>query len=170
MIAIVVWQCEHPTPTRDMILETTMDISLPSREALKAQAKRLRAGLGSAGRDISHSQALEAVAHQWGARDWNTLCAQAGNTPHVVYAPGQVVSGRYLGQPFTGVIKAANAKANGYWGLTLRFDAPVDVVKSVHFSSLRQQVNCTVDATGRTIQKTSDGVPHLVLHDAWTGR
>ncbi|MBW4708505.1 hypothetical protein KX928_11995 [Roseobacter sp. YSTF-M11] len=146
-----------------------MDVSLPSRDALKAQARRLRTGLALNGHDISHAQALEAVAHQWGARDWNTLCAQARNTPRPVYHPGQPVSGRYLGRDFTGQVKAANARGGGFWGLTLRFDAPVDVVRSPRFSALRQQVTCVVDATGRSAQKTSDGLPHMILHDHWSG-
>ena len=145
-----------------------MDVSLPSRDALKAQAKRLRAGLATNGHQITHSQALEAVAHQWGARDWNTLCATAKNTPQPTYRPGQAVSGRYLGHPFTGLVKAANARGRDYWGLTLRFDAPVDVVKSAHFSALRQQITCVVDASGCSAQKTSDGTPHVVLHDHWS--
>ena len=50
---------------------------IPSRDVLKAQAKRLRADLADRGQPISHAQALETIAHQWGARDWNTLAALA---------------------------------------------------------------------------------------------
>jgi catechol 2,3-dioxygenase-like lactoylglutathione lyase family enzyme len=55
----------------------------------KHMAKRLRADL--AGRDvaISHSEALEIVAHQHDARDWNTLAARA--VP--VGAAGEVAEG-----------------------------------------------------------------------------
>lgn len=146
-----------------------MDISLPSREALKAQAKRLRACLRDQGQVISHAASLEAIAHQWGARDWNTLCAKTGNAPRPAYFPGQSVSGRYLAQPFSGQIKAANRQSGGYWRLTIRFDAPVDVVRSMHFSSLRQQVDCTVDGTGCSPERTSDNAPQMVIHDHWTG-
>ena len=48
---------------------------------LKAQAKRLRARLQASGTHISHSEALELIAHQNGARDWNTLRASTGNMP-----------------------------------------------------------------------------------------
>ncbi len=42
---------------------------------LKQQAKRLRTSLAERGVDVTHSEALELVAHQYGARDWNTLSA-----------------------------------------------------------------------------------------------
>src|SRR5690606_31658729 len=42
----------------------------------KAQAKALRAALQAQGTAISHAQALELIARQHGARDWNTLHAR----------------------------------------------------------------------------------------------
>ncbi|MEL0436487.1 glyoxalase superfamily protein [Phycobacter sp. K97] len=42
----------------------------------KSMAKTLRAGLAAQGVDISHAQALELVARQFGVADWNTLSAQ----------------------------------------------------------------------------------------------
>ncbi|GFE52331.1 hypothetical protein So717_40840 [Roseobacter cerasinus] len=144
-----------------------MDIALPSRDALKAQAKRLRIKLAETGQTLSHSAALEAVAHQWGARDWNTLSAWAGEQPKPVWQVGQRVSGRYLGHPFRGHIRAAQQRGTTHWRLTLRLDAPVDVARSPHFSCLRQHISCTLDARGRSPQKTSDGVPQMVLDDHW---
>jgi catechol 2,3-dioxygenase-like lactoylglutathione lyase family enzyme len=41
----------------------------------KQQAKRLRTSLAERGTEVTHSEALELVAHQYGARDWNTLAA-----------------------------------------------------------------------------------------------
>ena len=41
----------------------------------KQQAKRLRTSLAERGVEVTHSEALELVAHQHGARDWNTLAA-----------------------------------------------------------------------------------------------
>ena len=102
------------------------------------------------------------VAHQWGARDWNTLSAQA-STPTIGWKPGDRASGRYLGQPFKGVVKAAKLSGSGMWSLTLRFDQAVDVVTSPLFSNLRRQVNAVVGANGISPRKTSDGQPHLVL-------
>jgi len=42
----------------------------------KAMARALREGLAETGLEISHSRALELVARQAGARDWNTLSAR----------------------------------------------------------------------------------------------
>ena len=135
---------------------------IPSRDVLKAQAKRLRADLGAKGTDMTHATALETVAHQWGMRDWNTLAARA-DVGAVQWHPGQRVSGRYLGHPFTGMVKAAQLASSGFWSLTLRFDEAVDVVESEHFSALRRQVNCTVNARGESPQKTSNGQPHVIV-------
>jgi len=135
---------------------------IPSRDVLKAQAKRMRSDLAAHGQVISHAQALETVAHQWGARDWNTLSAKAAEV-YPGWIPGERVSGRYLGHAFEGEIKAARQQANGYWALTLRFDTAIDVVSSTLFSSFRRQVNTTVTSKGVSPQKTSDGQPHMVL-------
>jgi len=43
--------------------------SLPSLDALKAQAKRLRSALAEEGDFIKHGEALELVARQFGYRD-----------------------------------------------------------------------------------------------------
>lgn len=146
-----------------------MDIPLPSRTALKAQARRLRIALNDAGTPCTHARALEAIAHQWGMRDWNTLSARAAADPQPQYQTGQRITGRYLGHRFTGHIKATARVGADRHRLTLRFEAPIDVVRSLHFSALRQQVSCVVDAKGRSAGRTSDGVPHVVLDDAWAG-
>ncbi|MBM1631600.1 hypothetical protein JQV27_02030 [Sulfitobacter mediterraneus] len=135
---------------------------IPSRDVLKAQAKRLRSDLNARGQTISHAEALETIAHQWGMRDWNTIAAKAANA-HPGWTPGQRISGRYLGHAFRGEVKAARLSSNGYWSLTLRFDEAIDVVASELFSSYRRQVNTTVNAAGVSPQKTSNGVPHMVL-------
>lgn len=135
---------------------------IPFRDMLKADAKRLRTDMGTKSTEMTHALALETVAHQWGMRDWNTLAAKA-DVAAVQWYPGQRASGRYLGHPFRGVIKAARLASSGYWSLTVRFDASVDVVESEHFTSLRQQINVTVNAQGSSPQKTSDGQPHMVV-------
>ncbi|WP_339758709.1 glyoxalase superfamily protein [uncultured Sulfitobacter sp.] len=139
-----------------------MTTQIPSTDILKSQAKRLRADLASQGNAVSHAATLEMVAHQWGARDWNTLSARA-SIPAQGWTPGDRVSGRYLGQPFKGVVKAAKLSGSGMWSLTLRFDEAVDVVTSPLFSNLRRQVNAVVGANGVSPRRTSDGQPHLVL-------
>jgi len=140
-----------------------MTTQIPSTDVLKSQAKRLRADLASQGKAVSHAATLEMVAHQWGARDWNTLCAQASAPAHG-WTPGDRVSGHYLGQPFKGIVKAAKLSGSGMWSLTLRFDEAVDVVTSPLFSNLRRQVNAVVGANGISPRRTSDGKPHLVLN------
>lgn len=138
---------------------------LPPLESLKDQAKRLRASLGDAGNPISHAQALEALARQYGYRDWNTLHAAAGNRyngPPV--AIGQTVTGSYLGQPVIGEVIAVSAwQSGGRWRVTLQLDEPVDVVTFDSFSAYRSRINATIDAEGKTAEKTSNGRPHLRL-------
>jgi hypothetical protein len=56
-----------------------------SIEQAKQMAKRLRADLLKADQDLSHSAALELVAHQLGHRDWNTAAAIL---PHDSTEPG----------------------------------------------------------------------------------
>jgi len=141
----------------------TMDISLPSRDELKALAKRLRAAMQDAGTPMTHTAALEAIAKQWGFRDWNTLSAKATDAPQLRWQIGQAVTGHYLGHAFTGKVKAAKLASAGFWHLTLVFDTPVDVVASAHFSNFRRQVNCVVNSQGISLQATSDGQPHVVL-------
>lgn len=134
----------------------------PPRDVPKTQPNQLRADLGAQGTEATHSGALGNMVQQWGMRDWNTLASKA-DVSAVQWQPGQRASGRYLGHPFTGVIKAAHLAPSGLWSLTVRFDAPVDVVESEHFTSLRRQVNCTVNPQGESSQKTSDGRPHIVI-------
>ncbi len=138
---------------------------IPSRDVLKAQAKRLRADMKTNGTEMTHAAALETVAHQWGMRDWNTLAAKAGAN-EIHWHPGQRATGRYLGHPFTGVIKAARLASSGFWSLTVRLDEAVDVVESELFTSLRQQINTTVNADGKSPQKTSNGQPHMMITPA----
>lgn len=131
----------------------------------KTQAKALRAKLAGQGTEISHSQALELVAHQHGARDWNTLralAARPGNARPL--AVGDRVTGSYLGQAFTGYVHGLSHSAySPHMRITLHFDEPVDVVKFDSFSSFRQRVTATIDETGESPQKTSDGVPQMIV-------
>ena len=139
---------------------------LPSLDALKDQAKRLRARFADDGQALSHSRALELVAAQYGFRDWNTLHAAAGNRPPFnPWMLGSRVRGHYLGQPFDAEVLGVQALTSqpGRYRMTLHFDEPVDVVTFDSFSAFRQRVNCTVDETGRTAEKTSNGRPHLEL-------
>ncbi|WP_455270119.1 glyoxalase superfamily protein [Rhizobium herbae] len=143
-------------------------IPLPSLDALKDQAKRLRAGLATDGQDITHSKSLELLAAQYGFRDWNTLHAVVGNRPPLnPWMLGSRVKGHYLGQPFEATILGVQAVTAqpGRYRLVLDFDEPVDVVTFESFSAFRKRVQCTIDETGRTVEKTSNGRPQVEL--AW---
>ncbi|WP_375201285.1 glyoxalase superfamily protein [Hyphococcus sp.] len=138
--------------------------NLPSIDALKQQAKRLRAGLDEDGDFITHSESLELVAKQHGYRDWNTLHAAIGNRPPIKrFQLGSRVKGRYLGQPFKGEIIAIRSMPPDRLRVVLKFDEPVDVVTFDSFSAYRSRVSVTINAEGLTAEKTSDGAPQLVM-------
>lgn len=135
----------------------------PTLDAAKAQAKALRAALAAQGTAISHSQALELVAKQHGARDWNTLHARLGqrNAPPEL-ALGDRVRGSYLGQPITGEIVAISGPLE-HRQVEIHLDQPVDTVTFASFSNWRRRIRGTLDITGRSPRKTSDGQPHLIV-------
>ena len=143
----------------------TMTHQLPTLDALKSQAKRLRSELALSGTQLGHSRALELMAKQYGYKDWNTLHAAVGNRPQPApVALGQHVSGRYLNQPFDGEVVGVQAMSEpDRFRITLMFDAPVDVVTFEGLSNFRQRVSGVIDRKGVTAEKTSDGNPHLVL-------
>ncbi len=131
-------------------------------EELKEQAKRLRKRLHDIGVQLSHSKALELLAHQHGLRDWNTLHARAGNRLHL--RVGDRVEGRYLGQHFTAEIRGLTVLGDGaHRRVTLQFDIPVDVVRFDSFSAFRQRVTGVIGWDGRSTRHTSDGAPQLVV-------
>jgi hypothetical protein len=128
----------------------------------KAHAKSLRSALAADGTVISHAHALELVARQNGARDWNTLSARLAKAIPPSFHLHQRVQGRYLGQPFKGEISALSSSGSHY-SLIVRFDEPVDTVTFDSFSNMRRVVRGTVDITGTSLRKTSNGTPHLTL-------
>ncbi|MFP5077141.1 glyoxalase superfamily protein [Rhizobium sp. YIM 134829] len=139
---------------------------LPSLQALKDQAKRLRGTLNARGGDLSHGQALELIARQYGYRDWNTLHAALGNRRDFdPYALGSRVRGAYLGQPFEGRVLGVQAIPSrpDLYRLVLDFDQAVDVVRFESFSAFRKRVTCTIDASGCSPARTSDGRPQVEL-------
>lgn len=135
---------------------------------LKQQAKRLRIQLSEAGTPVGHSQSLEMIAKQHGARDWNTLralAARPGNQRPL--AVGDRVTGRYLGQAFSGYVYGlSHGEHAGFQRITLQFDEAVDVVTFDSFSSFRQRVSGTIGKDGKSPRKTSDGVPQLIVEHA----
>lgn len=136
----------------------------------KQQAKRLRMLMKEQGRVISHGEALELVARQHGFRDWNTLSASAPEKP----APprnsvpplevGALVNGRYLNQAFVGEILSVTALSDGeHFRITIHFAEPVDVVTFDSFSAFRRRVTATINRDGISPQKTSNGLPQMVI-------
>lgn len=138
-------------------------MSAPTLAEAKAQAKALRRALAETGRAISHAQALEMIAAQHGARDWNTLHARlAQAAPPPPWQLDQRVKGRYLGQPFTGRITGLSQRGARF-AVTLRLDQPVDTVRFDSFSNLRRTIHATISADGLSPRRTSDGAPQLSL-------
>ncbi len=135
-----------------------------TRGQAKARAQRLRAELAAKNQFISHSAALERVAKERGYADWNTLSADLPDRGHVPLHVGDRVEGHYLKRPFQGDVLAVRTLNDGdAFAVTVRFDAPVDVVVFDSFSAFRQQVSAVLSASGVSLAKTGDGVPHLVL-------
>ncbi|WP_368484100.1 glyoxalase superfamily protein [Phaeobacter sp. HF9A] len=138
---------------------------LPSLAEAKAMARELRQARADAGESLRHSAALEQVARDLGFRDWNG-CAAALQTPAPrAYRAGDRVAGRYLSQPFTArVLRVGAAQAGAGWvRLDLDLDQPVDVVRFETFSNLRRRISGVIGPEGFSREKTSDGVPHLVI-------
>lgn len=141
-----------------------MTTDLPAVSGLKQQAKRLRTSLAEDGDFISHSESLELIARQYGFRDWNTIHAAAGNGPPTdPLVLGAKIRGRYLGQTFSGEIIAIQSLTADYKRLTVHFDEAVDVVTFDSFSAFRQRVSTRVNKHGVSVEKTSDGVPQMVI-------
>ena len=140
---------------------------LPSLDAIKQQAKRLRAGLDEDGDFLTHSESLELIAKQYGFRDWNTLHAAIGNRPPAPrFQLGGRVKGRYLGQPFTGEIVAIRSVPPDHFRIALQFDEPVDVVTFDSFSAYRSRVSALINRDGVTAEKTSNGLPQMIVEPA----
>lgn len=142
-----------------------MTTSIPPLSVLKKRAQQLRERAAAEGETISHSKALERVAHTLGQRNWNTLRALAGNgEPAPPATLGAKISGRYLGRAFTGKVLGVTAlRHQQAYRVTIHFDEPVDVVAFDSFSAFRQRVTSNVTADGVTVQKTSNGQPVMVL-------
>ncbi len=128
----------------------------------KAQAKSLRITLAAEGTIVGHAKALELVAHQNGVRDWNTLSAQLLKAAPPAFYLRQRVMGHYLGQAFTGEITAITSSGSGY-SLSVHFDEPVDTVTFDSFSNMRRVARGVVDDRGHSAEKTSNGMPHLII-------
>ena len=133
----------------------------PSTTQAKDQAKRLRKKMTEDGASIGHAKSLELIAHQHGFRDWNTMIAAIGNGPPEGWAVGKKVKGTYLSQPFEATVISISVIKPGWFRLELDLDIAVDVVTSEQFSNLRKRIRGLVGPKGQSVEKTSDGEPHL---------
>jgi|SRR5690606_14193463 len=142
----------------------TFSLDTPSTTSLKAEARLLRDERARAGTPLAHGAALEEVAHRHGYRDWNTAHAALPERVATPVQVGQRVTGSYLGNPFTGLVIGVHLLSDmQHYQVTVKFDAPVDVVKSKLFSAFRHRVTATIDLRGISPARTSDGQPHLRL-------
>ncbi|WP_300528267.1 glyoxalase superfamily protein [Maricaulis sp.] len=138
-------------------------LTLPDRATAKALAKRLRQSLVAEGNFVSHGEALELTAKQFGYRDWNTLSARLDHTVPRPLSVGGRVTGHYLGHAFTGTLLGLQVMKGERRQVVIEFDQPIDVVASEHFSSHRRRVSGVLERNGASWDKTSDGQPVLEL-------
>ena len=143
-----------------------MNTQFPSATQAKEQAKCLRRKMTEDGTRIGHAKSLELIAHQHGFPDWNTMFAAIGNGPHKGWAVGEKVNGTYLSQPFEATVISISMVKPGWFRLGLDLDEAVDVVTSEQFSNLRKRIRGIVGPKGQSLEKTSDGEPHLQI-DLW---
>lgn len=145
----------------------SFSLDTPSLSGLKAEARALREEHSRAGVPITNSSALEEVARAHGYRDWNTASASLPERVATPVQVGQRVKGTYLGNPFAGMVLGVQLLSNmQHYKVTVKFDHPVDVVKSELFSAMRQRVTATVDVYGTSLARTGDGQPHMRLQRA----
>ena len=142
-----------------------------ARSDYKTHAKRLREALAADGIAVPHGKALELVARMNGARDWNTLAAQAepanSGTSGAPFSVGQRVEGTFNGTPAQGrVIGMAETIKPELWRVTVAFDPPVDVVTSKLFSSERRRIEMVIGADGRSRRLTGTETGVMALHAA----
>ncbi|RKF23285.1 hypothetical protein D6851_02065 [Altericroceibacterium spongiae] len=135
----------------------------------KYRAKNLREAMAVKGRALSHSQALELVAREQGARDWNTLRARLAQAPELSDAPdiaslrpGDRVEGRYMDQPFRGKMVDITSEGDDF-RVSVHLDHPVDTVSFASFSNLRRRIRGTIGKNGLSSERNSKGIPHIII-------
>ena len=139
----------------------------------KTHAKRLRDALAAEGVSLSHGKALDIVARQNGARDWNTLSASANDktAPEAPSAPpfavGDHVEGAFNGSPASGrIIGLAETIKPDLWRVTVKFSPAVDASTSENFRAERTRVEMVVGADGRSRRLTGTETGVMALHRA----
>jgi hypothetical protein len=150
----------------DVRTTMTSHVKALSRHSLKTEARTWRGQCQAMGESVTHGAALEAVARRHGFRDWNTACALLPERDPTPLAPGDRVTGTYLGHPFEGVLLAATLLGAGQSRVTVLFDAPVNVTAGSPYAHLRWRVTATLDADGTSPARTGNGEPHMRLQRA----
>lgn len=135
-----------------------------TRDQAKARAKIIRAEARQAGEEITHSAALERVAAEQGHPSWNAFSARLGNAPEIPLQVGDRVCGTYLKQAFDGVVLSVTSQGGGAaFDVVIEFDEAVDVVSFGSFNNFRRRIHTLISPGGTSFEKTSDGVPHMVV-------
>lgn len=140
----------------------------------KTHARRLRDVLAAEGIAVSHGKALDIVARQNGARDWNTLSARptgaqqpAPAAPGAPFSLGDSVEGDFNGSPAHGrVIGIAETIKPDLWRVTVKFTPPVDASTSAHFRAERHRVEMVVGVDGRSRRLTGTQTGVMALRRA----
>ena len=137
----------------------------------KTHAKRLRDALAADGIAVSHGKALELVARQHGARDWNPLAAKENGSETTVqttpFNVGDRVEGTFNDSPAQGrIIGLAETIKPSLWRVTVHFDPPVNASTSRHFAAERRRVEMVVGADGRSRRLTGTETGVMALHRA----
>jgi len=145
----------------------SFSLDTPSVQTLKAEARALREDRDRSGNPLTHSAALEAVAHAHGFRDWNTARAALPDRVSPPFQVGQRVRSTYLSQPYNGMLLGVNLMSSmQHYQLTILFDEPVNVTPNFMFAAHRQRVTGTVDIRGVSPALRGDGTPQLVVERA----
>lgn len=141
-------------------------LDTPSIQTLKSEAKALREERSRSGAPLTHSAALEEVAHRHGYRDWNSASAILPDRIAIPLQVGQRVRGSYLGHPFDGLVVAMKLLADmQHFAVTVHFDVPVNVSK-FSWPIERRRVTATVGLDGISLARTSDGESHMRIRRA----
>ena len=119
--------------------------------ALKAGAKRLRTYLSTKSVEINHATSLEAIAHERGLKDWNTLSAMAGdNWPEI----GAIVTGTFIDQAFKGQVTAVELiKGDHVRRYKIVFEDSVDVVTFESFEGHRKYQALFLNKNGQSANR-----------------
>ncbi|ABS03726.1 glyoxalase superfamily protein [Kineococcus radiotolerans] len=128
----------------------------------KDLAKLLRSDLAAAGIDVPHSLALELIAHQHGARDWNTLAATAGAHTAAAPAPVQPPAQAPAFAPGVPVLRVMSAEValgfyRDYLGFTLDWEHRFEAGFPLYVQVSRGQMVLHLS------EHHGDGSPHGVV-------